>query len=275
MSKNKHILEQWNQIKKDWYSIYNGWDAVTKKSYSEEIAGLIHREFYKIDLLKDGLRARSFKCESHFGNAETSIPQNSMNADDCSEKLSRSEKLFCRALYNLGTNENLGQIIDYEIPLKERNESDHGDIDLLSTSEGNIFIIEVKHFHSTESILKGLIQVYVYSSLIGGVKSNFYKSFGFDSGSKIVPSLLTFPSAYSGEQLSRINDLPNIKNLIMLFDAELAKINVCPIRFFMVRNNKNEIRNCIEPIAKGKTVKNVKIKFRNTFSLSIKEIQVN
>ena len=128
----KELNDEWQEIKKDWYNVYQ-WGSLQRKSYSEDIAGIILKDFHLIGLSKKDLRKKPFKIDDHCGQAQlsTSITQ-------------FVEKRFFRALFNYAKEkplEPIGIAIDYEVPLKARRGAKHGDIDLLAHNKNNLFII--------------------------------------------------------------------------------------------------------------------------------------
>jgi len=234
--KTRSILNtKWHEIEKDWYSIYQ-WKSLKSISYADDIADIIVNNFHLINIVKKNLRQNNFKIDGHCGQAQLSTPIAQF-----------TEKRFLRALFNF-TNEQpiefLGFVIDYETPLKASKGANHGNIDLLAQNNNNLFIIEAKKHNSSESILKAILEAYVYSKLVNSVKERFYSDFRFSSDLILTPTILTFKSATSGEQLLSINDYPNIKRLLNILNDDLKKDGLNKYRFFIIINEKNGyIRN--------------------------------
>jgi hypothetical protein len=260
-NKNKELLmKEWAGLKKDWFSIYN-WASLSRKGYSEEIAELLLDKFERIKISYAGLRKNSFRPDSHHGQCQLST--------DISQHV---EKRFCRALYNLKELPLLGKVLEYEVPFKEKGESKHGDIDLLSYQEGKLFIIEAKKIGSSESILKAILEAYVYSKLVCAAKEAFYDDFKIDPGVKIKPVVLTFVNSISGQQLMEMAKYPSIKNLIDKINNDLAKSGIEKIGFFLITNPDEDIKACLE--ARPFDDKCKMIVFKDGFKLELKEIKL-
>jgi hypothetical protein len=260
-NKNKELLtEEWVNLKKDWFSIYN-WTSLSRKGYSEKIAKLLLDEFEGVKISYAGLRKNSFRLDSHHGQCQLST--------DISQHV---EKRFCRALFNLKELPLLGKILDYEVPFKEKGESKHGDIDLLSYKDGKLFVIEAKKIGSSESILKAILEAYVYSKLIYAAKEAFYADFEIDSGVTIKPAVLTFINSTSGQQLMKMAQYPNIKALIDKINNDLVKTGIEKIGFFLITNPDEDIKFSLETRPFNDKCK--MIIFKNDFKLELKEIKL-
>jgi len=259
--KNKELIqEEWFKLRKDWFSIYN-WASLSRKGYSEEIAKLLFDNFEEVKIIYAGLRKNSFRLNSHHGQCQL--------ATDISQHV---EKRFCRALFNLKESPLLGKILDYEVPFKEKGESRHGDIDLLSYKEGKLFVIEAKKIGSSESILKAILEAYVYSKLVRAVKKAFYADFKIDSGATIKPVVLTFVNSTSGQQLIKMAKYPNVKALIDKINHDLAKTEIDKIGFFLITNPDEDIKSSLE--ARPFDDKCKMIVFKDSFKLRLKEIKL-
>lgn len=220
-------------MEKDWYSIYNKWDRLKQISYSEENAKILTRDFAHISLFSNGLRENNFNLIDHKGQARLSTPISQV-----------TEKRFIRALYNFGQDgpiDHFGKIIDYEVPLKKAHDSKHGDIDLVVNRDSKLMIVEAKQHKSNESILKGLIQAYVYSLLINSVKKAFYLEYSLSSKIILTPAILSFKSSSSGKQILSIDDYPNTVNLIKAMNQTLLKSGLNPFCFFIIFNSKEDV----------------------------------
>jgi hypothetical protein len=260
-NKNKESLtEEWANLKKDWFSIYN-WASLSRKGYSEEIAKLLLDEFEGVKISYTGLRKNSFSLSSHHGQCQLST--------DISQHV---EKRFCRALFNLKKLPLLGKVVDYEVPFKEKSESKHGDIDLLSYKDDKLFVIEAKKIGSSESILKAILEAYVYSKLVYAAKKVFYADFKIDPGATIKPAVLTFVNSTSGQQLIKMAQCPNIKTLIDKINHDLAKAGIEKIGFFLITNPDEDIKSSLE--ARSFNDKCKMIVFKNGFKLELKEIKL-
>jgi hypothetical protein len=222
MTNRKAKLEkQWQEKNNNWHYIYR-WRAVANESDSDEIANLICNNFSRIKLDTENLRKSNFRQSSHQGKSSGKKPQKN------------DEKLICRALFNLYKElpqENLGKFIDYEVPLQEpkkgnmRSDIVNGDIDLLSLTDKNLFIIEAKRHGDGDSLLKAILEAYIYSKLVMKVKKKFYSDYSQfganDTFHVITPTVLTFRDSTSGKQLLSIKQHRDIRNLLHLLNNDL------------------------------------------------------
>jgi hypothetical protein len=129
--------------------------------------------------------------------------------------------------------------------------------------------VEAKSPTSAESILKPLLQAFAYTSLIAKWKDVFLECYGLDKKTAITPAILTFASSLSGKQLSQLRLYPNFQKLIKRLNEELTKNDVTPIRFFVVNNPIESLKECITIQTADKTKKPV---FCNGLKLSVGEI---
>ncbi len=67
---------------------------------------------------------------------------------------------------------DLGEVIDYQTPLKNVQKDTSGEIDLLSYNANSniIYIIELKKSGSTETLLRCVLEIYTYSKQVNRVK---------------------------------------------------------------------------------------------------------
>lgn len=260
-NKNRELLlGEWSELKKDWFSVYN-WKSLAVKGYSEEIAKLLLDKFENVKINYEGLRKNNFRLSSHHGQCQL--------ATDISQHV---EKRFCRALFNSKELPPLGKILDYEVPFKEKLKSKHGDIDLLSCKDGKLFVIEAKKIGSSESILKAVLEAYVYSKFVYAAKEAFYADFKINPDTTIKPVVLTFVNSTSGQQLMEMVQYPNIKNLIDKINDDLAISGIEQIGFFIITNPDEDIKFSL--VAKSFDDKCKMIVFKDGFKLEIKEIKL-
>lgn len=251
------LMQQWNSLNKDWYSIYQ-WHGTSRVGYTELVAKWIIELFDDIQLETKGLREKDFRIMDHRGQA----------------KLSRSigqftEKRFVRAVFNLGQLSLLGKIIDYEVPLKATQDANHGDIDMLCLASNAIMCVEAKSLRSTESVLKAILQAYVYTSLTYKRHNLFVSEFHLPTTLLLTPAVLTFASAASGRQLHQWDKYPCLGALVRRLNAELSKSGCGGIRFFIINNDKLEPEPCLTTVEQPNGDK--KIVFAHAFTPNIVE----
>jgi hypothetical protein len=156
----------------------------------------------------------------------------------------------------------LGEIIDYEVPLKETEDAKHGDIDLLCLAPGTILCVEAKDPRKPESILKAVLQAFVYTSLIAIRHDAFVAEFGLPTTFLLTPAILIGKAASS--QLQQWGERPHLGELVRMLNIRLANSGAGRIRFFSIENDEKELRSCLTTVAQPSG--NPKIIFANGFT---------
>ena len=230
----KEIWDGLGKIGRDWFSIYN-YDHVGGHAYLEAIASWCLEHAAEISLDSEGQRKSGFRTAGHNGSAD-------MTGVDKDKPLRMNEKRLVRAIFNRGNAGVLGTVKDYEVPLAQ--DGSHGDIDLLCSGKcGECFCVEVKSPDDGKSILKPLLQSYVYSSLVGSQRSVFLEEYEFSPDTPIVPAVLLFREAMAYRcELAAIDQHPQLEKLIALLNKRLDQRNIMPIRFFVLRNDADKLK---------------------------------
>ncbi|HET9101290.1 MAG TPA: hypothetical protein VFN62_12915 [Acidobacteriaceae bacterium] len=231
----KTHLQQWNSLNKDWYSIYQ-WGGTSSVRYTEWVAEWIVESFEDIQLEIKGLREKGFKVIDHRGQAKLSTGMGQF-----------TEKRFVRAIFNLGQIPFLlGKIIDYEIPLKATQDDKHGDIDILCLAPDAIVCVEAKDPRGSTSILKAIVQSFVYTSRAGIRHKQFVEEFKLPTTLPFTPAILI--GRQDSLQLQQLSRYPHLSQLVGKLNEELAKSGAGAIRFFMIENDKSEFASCLTTV---------------------------
>lgn len=231
-TKKSILLSEFKAVKNNWKDIYQ-WKKITSKGNTELISEMILNDFNQINWSDKGLRKNEFKIKNHLGycQIQTSITQ-------------FTEKRFCRALYNkYSSNAHplIGRIIDYETPLTEQRQGktkvNQGDIDNISIRENkSLLFIEAKKAQSNESILKAVLEIFVYTMRL--VKFDRIKQLKTDFDvaqiKPIVPCVLTFEDSTSGNQILNIKEYPKFIILLKSINKELLSYKIDPIEFYLI-----------------------------------------
>ena len=251
------ILSDLEAVPKDWYSIYQ-WKPTARIGYTEWISEWLDEFLDEIRLIEKGLRQRSFKFADHRGqiSLQTGIEQ-------------LTEKRLVRAMFNLVQVPALGKVVDYEVPLKESDDAKHGDIDLLCISSESALCVEAKKPEASESLLKAILQAFVYTSLVATRREAFLKDFDLPPILKLTPSVLTFASAQSARQIRERDRYPNLWRLASTLNLKLEEKGIAPFRFFIVENTNTELKTCLMTSAQAN--KDVKVMFTKGFVLNVVE----
>jgi hypothetical protein len=262
MSRGKtreELQDMFNRLNNNWYSIYN-WPSINSKSYLNEISDIILNSYDAIKLDLRDLREKNFWLkDSHIGTCQIKPTKNIQ------------EKRICRAMFNYKDLGVMGNVRDYEVPLKGISKSKHGDIDLLSIKDNEVFIIEAKNPNTNTSIVKGILQAFTYCQLVQQVKSSFFSDFNIDQGSILIPSVLVFNDSECGKEMRSIKQYGSLIRLLNRLNMACLEEGNGRIKLFIITNTNKEVENSLvlEPWIEGKP----KIIFSKEFHPEIKEIK--
>ena len=259
MRKDKTTLTaEFNNLKKDWLSVYN-WESLSAKSYLNDLCEILVGRLDEISN-NEGLRTTGFRVTTHTGTIElmTDIDQ-------------ITEKRICRALFNDSTVPIFKKFIDYEVPFKEKQDSRHGDIDLLASDSTSVFIIEAKKSDPSFSVLKAILQAFSYSILVNKVKGVFFREFELDVARTITPTVLIFEDSECARELRQLKAHPSLSKLLDKLNDKSRSSGIGRIRFFSISTNQPVSGSWFREVETPEK-RHPKILFRDEFSYDISEI---
>lgn len=135
-----------------------GEKKITENLYTERIA----QSILEHDLLTAWNSLVPVR-ENHF------VPDHSKECE-CIISTNRKEEILAKLLYRQGDVCGLGEILDYQTPLKRKKSDSYGKIDLLSynTKDNLISIVELKYRPSVsdETLLRCILEAYTYYKLL-------------------------------------------------------------------------------------------------------------
>lgn len=188
---------------------YRGVTSDTKELYNEIVAEFILNNLEEfVTGIKQIRRETIYKTESHTGDK---IP------DD-----KRMEEKIAVEMFNMSQKQgfvfdNIGKIIDYQTPLKNKSKDDIGKIDLLAYDGKILRILELKKPDSTETMLRCVLEGFTYMQTIKD-KEKFLKDFKLPVDTEIVACPFVF--AY-GEQWNEMNEnRPRLKELMKKLNSK-------------------------------------------------------
>lgn len=117
----------------------------------------------------------------------------------------------------------LGKILDHQVPLLDTDSRKNcgGEIDLVSTNQDIMYLLELKCKNNTESILRCVLEIYTYYCRIKDL-SHFKSSFNLPSASHICISPLVFKNQYE-DFLKAMERRKSLYDLISLIDDDLHR----------------------------------------------------
>lgn len=146
---------------------YRGKTTDTKEYYTEVISEWLLEHFDLLEQIKTITRRSSYWVEGHDG-----IPDNPDSI--------REEELIAMAMKRQGSLPIVGQVLDYQTPLKNVQKDKAGKIDLLTYDGETLRILELKEPDSKETVLRCVLEGYTY--LKTADKEKLISDFSRDSG---------------------------------------------------------------------------------------------
>ena len=222
-----------NTLKKELSSIgelykadcvnWSGQTIDTNEYYSEIIANKILKNLTIFNQIQTITRKRTYNVQSH-NNININLESN------------RAEEIFAKRIANLNID-NLGEIIDYQIPLKsKRDDKGVGKIDLLSYNKNikELYLHELKYRGNNETLLRAILEVYTYYKIIDQSKlKKDCLEITATNNVKVQPSVLVVPECKPWKELQELKERkrPKTKALALALD----------IKFFTIELSSNEI----------------------------------
>ncbi len=137
-----------NFYKQDFIN-YTGRTNDTKEFYTEVISKWCIDNIKLFDLIPVITRASSYRLNTHDGIEPSDVSN-------------REEELLAMKLFRQREISSLGNIIDYQTPLKNVRSDNAGKIDLLSYDGKHLRLLELKRESSAETMLRCVLEGYTY-----------------------------------------------------------------------------------------------------------------
>lgn len=210
-------LKDISTLYKEDFINYRGDTADTKEKYTEVIAEWLIKNFNLFDNIKKITRQSSYKVDTHDGK------HNNQNSN-------RLEEIMAIEIFNQKSLNILGEVIDYQTPLKDKLGDEAGKIDIISYDKDNkiVYLLELKREDSKETMLRCVLEIFTYFKTLD--KDKFLEDFNLPKDTKIKASPLVF---FNGSQYKEMADSNNkyLKDLIKKLEIEL---------FYISKNNNSE-----------------------------------
>lgn len=199
---------------------YRGKTTDTKELYTEVISEWCCENYHLFDGIPMITRISSYKVDSHNG-----VPDNSLS--------NREEELIAMAIFRQRKVNGLGEILDYQTPLKNKREDRAGKIDLLSFDGNYLRILELKEPDSKETMLRCVLEGCTYLRTVDIEK--LLIDFGLPTNVKVIASPLVFLNGYQYKEMKACN--PWLKKLIHKFSAKPLYIQNVKDEFLVVEES--------------------------------------
>lgn len=183
---------------------YLGKTIDTEEDYTEVISDWLLQNISCLDNIPNITRTTSYATKSHDG-----IPKNGLS--------NRDEELIAMTMFRQKEFDKIGQIIDYQIPLKNERQDKAGKIDLLSYDGSVARILELKEPDSMETMLRCVLEGYTYLKTVD--KEKLLQDFKLPQDTVLVASPLVFWGSNQYWQMTGKNN-NKLKQLMYCLNSE-------------------------------------------------------
>jgi hypothetical protein len=201
---------------------YSGCTADTKEPYTEVISEWLLDNIYLLHNIPVITRKSCYFTPSHTG-----IPTNSNS--------NRKEELIAMAIFRQHHFDFVGNIIDYQTPLKNKRDDKAGKIDVLSYDGNVLRILELKKPDSPATMLRCVLEGYTYLKTLD--RNKFVCDFKLPFVTPIKASPLVFRNKVQHSQM---------KNTEYLYTKKLMK--VLDSKPFFIHEEKEDFYSITEDI---------------------------
>ncbi len=128
----------------------------------------------------------------------------------------RAEEIFAIQLKGKKLKK-LGLVIDYQVPLKEKRSDDAGKIDLITSTNKSVYIVELKYIGNKETLLRAILEIWTYYKQLNEVK--FLNSFELPKQIKIRKAVLLRVGCNAYNEAKELSKRPKLKQLAKVLDV--------------------------------------------------------
>ena len=186
---------------------YNGRTDDTNEYYTEVVADFLCRNISAyINGIPQITREASYKTAGHDGAFDVNTPREEEKIAMEMFKQSKSGVLY----------DYIGNIIDYQTPLKNKRSDIAGKIDLLSYDGCTLYILELKKPDSEESMLRCVLEGFTYMQTVN--KEKLLENFNLPADTTIKSSPFVFRNKLQHEQMSETRSC--LFRLMQLLDSK-------------------------------------------------------
>lgn len=167
---------------------YVGMLKGTKEKYSEFTAKYLLENLHLFNEIKTINRLSSYKITAHKGEITNYAS-------------GRDEEIMAKFLYKQKNIGDLGEVIDYQVPLKNvQKDKKIGKIDLLSYDRTNeiLYLLELKKPDSKETMLRSVLEIFTYKKIVN--QSKLLKDYDLPDSTKIVAGPLVYSKGYQKDE---------------------------------------------------------------------------
>lgn len=182
---------------------YRGKTTDTKEYYTEVISEWLLEHLELLEQISPITRQSSYWVYGH-----DSIPDNPDS--------NREEELIAMAMKRQGHLMLVGQVLDYQIPLKNVQKDKAGKIDLLAYDSTTLRILELKEPDSKETMLRCVLEGYTYLKTVDQAK--LLADFGLPADTKVTACPFVFRGGFQWEEMQQ--NRPYLKRLMEALNSK-------------------------------------------------------
>ena len=207
LEKCKDAFEDIRTFYKQSFINYNGKTEDTNEYYTEVVAEFLCDNITEfINGIEQITREASYQTKGHDGHFDEDTPREE-------EKIAM--EMFSQSKDGL-RYDFIGDIIDYQTPLKNKRTDIAGKIDLLSYDGSTVYILELKKPDSDESMLRCVLEGYTYMQTVD--KAKLLENFGLSKETVIKASPFVFKDKLQHNQMKE--NRPHLFRLMQLLDIK-------------------------------------------------------
>ena len=184
---------------------YGGKTTDTKEKYTEIVSEWLLNNFNLFYNIQKITRKSSYKVETHNGKY--------------TPRHNPSEETIAMDIFNQSSLNILGKVLDYQTPLKDKQDDKAGKIDIVSYNKDikTVYLLELKKEDNEETMLRCVLEIFTYLKTLDGDK--FLSNFDLPKDTKIKASPLVF---FNGSQHKEMVEGDNkfLKQLMDKLDIE-------------------------------------------------------
>lgn len=182
---------------------YRGKTTDTKEYYTEVISEWLLDHLELLEQIKPITRQSSYRVGGHDG-----IPEHPDSI--------REEELIAMAMKRQGHLPLVGQVVDYQTPLKNVQKDKAGKIDLLAYDGTTLRILELKEPDSKETMLRCVLEGYTYLKTVNQTK--LLTDFGLPTDTAVKACPFVFRDGFQWVEMQQ--DRPYLKRLMEVLNSK-------------------------------------------------------
>ena len=206
INKLKSVTDISTLYKEEDFINYRGKTTDTGEKYTEIVSEWLLNNIDLLYKIQKITRQSSYKVETHDGK------QKNLNSN-------QKEQMTAKEIFNQGSLNILGKVLDYQTPLKDKQSDEAGKIDIVSYNKDikTVYLLELKREDNEETMLRCVLEIFTYLKTLDGDK--FLSDFGLPKDTKIKASPLVFLNGSQHKEMVE-GDNKFLKQLMDKLDIE-------------------------------------------------------